>query len=109
MKIIAILLFILLTFEAFADMNVDVISSEYPVEDYLQKKTLCLTIVRVPQTGALLGIVESLEDCFYARKAQKAQRISLRLNDLMRIQDLKMREHLQRIDTQLEFYYSDGE
>lgn len=111
MKNIIILLFCLFSYSAFANVTVDVISAEYPVEDYLNRKTLCLTVVRVPQTGDLLGVVEDIGDCFYARAAKKSRnnKIKLPLNKLAKITDPEMKEHLQRMDTQLKFYFSDGE
>ncbi len=114
MKNFLILLFCLFTYtNAFSatTTEVDVISAEFPVEDYDQRKTLCLTVVRIPGTGKLLGVVESIEDCFYARTARKSQdhKIRLPLKKLQKIEQREMREHLQRIDTQLEFYFSDGE
>ena len=113
MKLFIALLFTFISFQAFSSSatEVDVISAEFPVEDYDQRKTLCLTIVRVPKTGKLLGIVESIEDCFYARSARKSQdhKIRLPIKKLHKIEQSQMREHLQRIDTQLEFYFSDGE
>lgn len=113
MKIFIALLFSFISFQAFSGTftEVDVISAEFPLEDYDQRKTLCLTVVRVPETGKLLGVVESIEDCFYARKARKSQdhKIHLPMKKLQRIEHREMREHLQRLDTQLEFYFSDGE
>lgn len=110
MKNIIILLFCLISFNTFsATTEVDVISAEFGVEDYTQRKSLCLTVVRVPKSGSLLGIVESLEDCFYARTAKKNNTIHLAVEKLQIIDEPEMREHLQRLDTQLEFYFSDGE
>lgn len=111
MKNLIILLFCLFSYNAFSATEVDVISAEFGVEDYTHRKTLCLTVVRVPQTSALLGIVEPIEDCFYARTAKKSHnhKIHLPLNKLQKIDELELQEHLQRIDSQLEFYYSDGD
>ena len=112
MKNTIILLFCLLSLNSFsATTEVDVISAEFGVEDYNHRKSLCLTVVRVPKSGSLMGIVESLEDCFYARIAKKApyNRIQLAVKKLQKIDEPEMREHLQRMDTQLDFYYSDGE
>ncbi len=110
MKNIIILIFFLISFNTFSSTTeVDVISAEFGVEDYNHRKSLCLTVVRVPKSGSLLGIVESLEDCFYARTAKKNNRIHLAVKKLQKIDEPEMREHLQRMDTQLEFYFSDGE
>ena len=110
MKNIIILIFCLISFNTFAaTTEVDVISAEFGVEDYTHRKTLCLTVVRVPKSGSLLGIVESIQDCFIARTAKKNNRIHLAVKKLKKIDEPEMREHLQRLDTQLEFYFSDGE
>lgn len=110
MKNILILLFCLISFNSFSQSNeVDVISTEFGVEDYTHKKSLCLTVVRVPESGSLLGIVESLEDCFYARTAKKNNRLHLAVKKLQKINEPEMLNHLQRMDTLLEFYFSDGE
>lgn len=87
------------------------ISAEFGVEDHTRSKSLCVTVVRVPQTGALLGVVESIEDCFYARTAKRAQSNLIQM-DLSKLQPLSMpalRSHLQSMDGQLKFLFSDGE
>lgn len=113
MKILIALLFSFVTFQAFSGTTteVDVISAEYPVEDYDLRKTLCLTVVRVPKSGKLLGVVEDIQDCYYARMARKSQnhKLHLEAKKLQKISHPQMREHLQRLDPQLEFYFSDGE
>ena len=112
MKNILILLFCLLSFNSFAkSIEVDVLSAEFGVEDYHQNKSLCLTVVRIPSSGALVGIVESIQDCFIARAAKKSSNHKLRvdLDHLKRCESPQMRDHLQTLDTQLEFLFSDGE
>lgn len=112
MKNILILIAFFLSYQAFAKTTeVDVISAAFGVEDHTQAKTLCVTVVRVPQTGALLGVVESIEDCFYARTAKRAQSNRIEM-DLSKLQPLTMpalHSHLQSMDTQLKFLFSDGE
>lgn len=113
MKNFLILLFCLFSFSALSatTTEVDVISAEFGVEDFDQRKTLCLTVVRVPANGKLLGVVEDIGDCFYARLAKKSRnhKLHLPLKKLKIVKHPEMREHLQRMDTQLEFYSSDGE
>jgi hypothetical protein len=112
MKNILILVFCLLSFNSFAQtLEVDILSAEFGVEDYHHNKTLCLTVVRVPSTGALLGIVEDIHDCFIARAAKKSPNHKLRvdLKRLIKYPSPQMRQHLQTIDAQLEFLFSDGE
>ena len=107
MKNIVILLFCLFSYSAFSQVSVDIISAEYPVEDYTGKPSLCLTVVRTT-AGKLIGIVEPIEDCFYARKARHTvgNRLTIFTKDLTKIQAGKLQQHLQSMDTQLEFYYS---
>jgi prolyl-tRNA editing enzyme YbaK/EbsC (Cys-tRNA(Pro) deacylase) len=112
MKNILILIVFFLSYQAFAkSVEVDVLSAEFGVEDHTRAKTLCLTVVRVPQTGALLGVVESIEDCFYARQAKRAtsNRITMNLTKLQKLEMMYLGRHLQSMDTQLEFLFSDGE
>ncbi len=112
MKNFLILIAFFLSYQAFAkSTEVDVISAEFGVEDHTRSKSLCVTVVRVPQTGALLGVVESIEDCFYARTAKRAQSNLIQM-DLSKLQPLSMpalRSHLQSMDGQLKFLFSDGE
>lgn len=112
MKNLLILLACLFSLNSFSKtIEADVLSWEFGVEDHLQGKTLCLTVVRIPQTGALLGIVEDIGDCFYARSAKRSadHKIQLNLKDLKRFSLPELRDHLQTLDTQLEFLFSDGE
>ena len=110
MKNIILFITLVLSFNTFAKpVVVDVISAEFAVEDQNQKKSLCLTVVRVPNSGNLLGLVESIEDCFYTRKAKKAPQLKIDLKTFKKISMPELESHLQAMDTQLEFYFSDGE
>jgi hypothetical protein len=112
MKHLTLFLFCLFSFHSFAkSTSVDVLSSEFGFLDQHQRKTLCLTVIRVPQTGALLGVVESIQDCFYARAAKKSPDHKIRI-DLQKLkkQDVsELHQYLQSLDAQLEFLFSDGE
>ncbi len=92
-------------------IEVDVISSEFGVLDQNQNQTLCMTVVRVPKTGELIGVIESIEDCYYARKAKKSKdhTLELDMNDLKVISMDELLNHLQSLDTQLKFLFSEGE
>ncbi len=92
-------------------VEMDVISAEFQVENELNEKTLCLTVVRVPSTGELVGIVEDIYDCFYARTAKRNPHQPLEVNPkyLSPIQEQGLLDHLQRNDAQLDYYFSDGE
>lgn len=112
MKNIIILLACLFSLNSFSKtVEVDVLSWEFGVEDQNQEKTLCLTVVRIPETGALLGVVEDIGDCFYARSAKRSSdhKIHLNLKGLREFSIIELREHLQTFDAQLEFLFSDGE
>lgn len=109
MKNLIILIFCLFAYSAFASTEVDVLSAEFGVEDDAQRKTLCLTTVRVPSNGKLLGIVEDIYDCYYARLGKKNHTLQLAMKKLKKIDDPNLRDHLQRMDAQLEFYFSDEE
>ena len=111
MKNILILILTFICFKSFAGTNVDVLSAEFGVEDESQRKTLCLTVVRIPKTAELVGIVEAIEDCFYARQAKKSpnHRLTINLKDLKPVTHAPLRTHLQTLDTQLKFYISYGE
>ncbi|HXH30739.1 MAG TPA: hypothetical protein VNJ01_07985 [Bacteriovoracaceae bacterium] len=112
MKSLFVMLTLIFTTEAFAlKTEVDVISVEFGVEDHFQRKSLCLTVVRVPYHGALLGVVEDIESCTYARSAKKsyAHKIHIELHKLKKITVPELKDHLQKRDTQLSFYFSPGE
>jgi len=112
MKNILILSLFLFSFNSFGkSIVVDVISAEYGVEDHLMQPTLCLTVVRLPSTNHLIGIVENIEDCFYARKANSLRNHKLNIDPSKFNSTIPspLREHLQTLDTQLEFLFSDGE
>jgi hypothetical protein len=110
MKNIIILIALILSFDTFAKPVVmDVISAEFAVEDQNQNKSLCLTVVRVPKSGELLGLVESVEDCFYARKAKKTPTLKIDLSAFKKITMPEFEAHLQARDPQLKFYLSEIE
>ncbi|MBA2405221.1 MAG: hypothetical protein H0V66_10655 [Bdellovibrionales bacterium] len=112
MKNILILIVCFFCLNSFAKaVEVDVISAEFGVADHQQNKTLCLTVVRVPQNGALLGVVEGIHDCFYARSAKKSpdHKIQLDIKKLSPVTLPELQDHLQTIDTQLKFLFSEGE
>ena len=107
MKTILLLIALLFSVSSFS-AEVDVINAEFGVEDQAGNPQLCLTIVRLPKTGAVVGIVESLYDCFYTRKAKKNPRIDINLKALSK-PDSDLLAHLQSRDASLEFLFSDGE
>ena len=112
MKNLTILIFCLFCLDSFAqEIEVDVISTEVGIEDQHFNPTLCLTIIRVPSTGTLIGIIEDIRDCFYTRKAKKAatSKLSIDLTNLKKIKSHSLGPHLQKIDPQLEFLFSEGE
>lgn len=109
MKQILFSIILLTSFNAFSFVEVDVLSTEVGVEDYSQRKALCLTIVRIPKNGSVLGVLETIEDCFIGRMAKKSQRIKLDLNKLQKITDYEMKDYLQSLDSHIEFYFSEAE
>ena len=112
MKNTLILIVCLFSLNSFAkSVEVDVLSADFGIADHQQNKTLCLTVVRVPATGDLLGVVEGIHDCFYARSAKKSadHKIHLDLKKLKSLSIPELHDHLQTIDTQLKFLFSEGE
>jgi hypothetical protein len=113
MKYLFLIVLCLFHVEAFAKamIEVDVINAEYFIEDDENNKTLCLTVVRVPLNGDLIGIVESLTDCYYARLANSNPGLPLKidLSLLSPIEHSNLMRHLQKMDSQLRFYFSEGE
>ena len=107
MKSIFLLIALVCSVSSFS-AEVDVINAEFGVEDESGKPELCLTVVRLPKTGEVVGIVESLYDCFYTRQAKKNPRININLKTLTR-PDSGLLQHLQSRDASLEFLFSDGE
>ena len=112
MKNLTILIFCLFCFQSFAqEIEVDILSTEIGIEDQHFKPSLCLTVVRVPTSGALIGVIEDIRDCFYTRKANKASTSKMKI-DLTALKSIKspaLGSHLQKMDSQLEFLFSEGE
>ena len=112
MKNILILSLFFFSINSFAkSIVVDVISAEDGIEDQHLHPPLCLTVVRLPLEGHLIGIIENIEDCFYARSANSSRNHQIQI-DLSKFYPFKpgpLREHLQTLDSQLEFLFSDGE
>ncbi len=112
MKNLLIFIFCLFSFLSFAKAaDVEVINAEYGVPDHLGNRSLCVTAVRLPGKGVLLGVVESIQDCFYARQARKSSNRIIRL-DLRRLRPVgipALNAHLQSLDSHLKFLFSDGE
>lgn len=92
-------------------VNVDVLSVELGALDHLGKKTLCLTVVRVPASGELLGLVEDIYACHYGRAANKAKtnRINVEMRELRDFSVMELKDYFQALDSQLKFYYVDNE
>lgn len=110
MKALIITLLTLVSFQAQAVLTeVQIVSSHLGVEDQLQQKSLCLTIFRLPHDGSQFGLVESLYDCFYGRKAAKTKRLKIDLSLLSPLEDETLFWHLQKNLAPLEFYTSSGE
>ena len=87
----------------------DVLSAEFALEDQNQNKSFCLTVLRNHRTGELFGLVEGVEDCFYARKAKKNPTLKIDLSAFKKITMPDFEAHLQALDPQLKFYLSEGE
>jgi len=112
MKSLLIISLFLLASPVFAQkLELEIVSAEFGVEDEAHNKTLCLTVLRVPESGELLGVVESIQDCFYARLAHRVpnNRLTLDLRFLSPLQYPELMAHLQKLDTQLKFYFSEGD
>lgn len=107
MKSILLLISLVYSVSSFS-AEVDVLSAEFGVEDESGKPQLCLTVIRLPKTGAVVGIVETLYDCFLTRQAKKNPRININLKTLTKPES-GLLEHLQGQDPSLEFLFSDGE
>lgn len=92
-------------------VNVDVLSVELGVMDHLGNKTLCLTVVRVPSSGELLGLVEDIYSCYYGRAASKAKnnRLHVEMKELRDFSVNELKDYFQALDSQLKFYYIDTE
>jgi hypothetical protein len=93
------------------ELEVDILTVELGLADHQRQPTLCLTVIRLPDSGELLGIVEDIWDCYYARSAKKSRdgRLMLKTTGLLPLSHPELRAHLQRLDGQLQFYFSEGE
>lgn len=109
MKNLFTLAIALFAFNSFA-MTVDVISADFKVENEIAEKTLCVTVVKVSESGEQFGIVEDIGDCFYARMAKRNPLAPLEINPKsLGPVTSELNDHLQKRATGLEFYFSDGE
>lgn len=107
MKTFLLLSALLFSSSSFSSV-VDVISAHFGVEDEAGRPELCLTIVRLPKSGAVVGIVETMYDCFYARKGKKQPHLEIDFKTLTKIEP-SLLSHLQTQASSLEFLFSDGE
>ncbi|MFP5491594.1 MAG: hypothetical protein ACLGG0_08840 [Bacteriovoracia bacterium] len=91
--------------------QMEVMDAQIGMLDYTDRPTLCLTVVRDLETDELLGIVEDITDCFYARKASRNPSMILELSDnaFRKMNSGKMLIHLQEIDPALKFLWSNHE
>lgn len=91
--------------------QLEVMDAQIGVLDYTNRPTLCLTVVRDLETNELLGIVEDITDCFYARKASRNPSMILELPDnaFRKMDAGKMLIHLQAFDPALKFLWSNHE
>ncbi len=110
MKTLLTCLFILIASQAFAS-EVEILSHELGLADQNNAKTLCLTIIKVPETEEVFGVLESIEDCYYARQARRSpdHKIDLDLDLLSPVTHPELLQHLQNLDGQLKFLFSEGE
>jgi len=110
MKTLLIILSLALTLSAQAS-QLEVIDSHIGLNDYSERPTLCLTIVRDTHSGELLGILEDITDCFYARKAARnpSRMLEISSNALSKNISSKMLVHLQAFDPALQFVWSNHE
>lgn len=94
-----------------AKLDVQVISVEIGLNDYENRPTLCLTIGRELKSGHLVGVIEDITDCFWARQANRAPEKILKLpkNYLSPVEEGQMLNHLQAFDSQLEFFWSNAD
>jgi len=108
--------FILLTSaaQAFAGkrmLEVQVINVDIGLNDYTDRPTLCLVTAREVSSGRLVGLLEDIGDCFYARQARRSPEKNLRIPgaDLSPVKEKEMLQHLQAFDSQLEFFWSSAD
>lgn len=92
-------------------LNVQVINVDIGLNDYADRPTLCLTTAREVETGRLVGVVEDIGDCFYARQANRSPETVLQVprQYLRPVKTGQMLRHLQAFDSQLEFFWSNAD
>lgn len=93
------------------NIEVEVFSTHIGIEDYQKNKTLCLTVIKNHLNPSLLGIVEDIYDCYYARKAKNSpsRSIIVDIGKLRPIEETELLTHLRNMDRNLEYLFSDGE
>lgn len=92
-------------------LRVQVIDAQFGVEDSAGQKTLCLTVARDVESSRLVGVVEDITDCYWARQAHRTPEkiLSLPRKDLKPVSDPALLQRLQGFDSQLEFLWSSAE
>lgn len=98
-------------FAAKRTLAIQVINVEIGLNDYTDRPTLCLVVGREVSSGRLVGLIEDIGDCFYARQARRAPEKVLKLPGqyLRPVREQEMLSHLQAFDSQLEFFWSSAD
>lgn len=111
LRFFIVFLLLLSVAQAADTVKLEVIDAQFNVRDYTDRPSLCVTIVRDLTEGKLLGIVEDVTECYWARQARRNPTHSLEIprHELQKIQDEDLQVHLQAFDSQLEFLWSSND
>mgnify|MGYP003393581062 CR=1 FL=1 len=92
-------------------LEVQVINVDIGLNDYTDRPTLCLVTGREVSSGRMVGLLEDIGDCFYARQAKRSPEQVLKLPGryLSPVKEQEMLQHLQAFDSQLEFFWSNAD
>jgi hypothetical protein len=74
--------------------------------DWEGRPTLCVVVVKDLQSQELLGLIEDITDCYWARQAKHQKILRVPVDAFAPLDNTAMLQHLQALDSQLEFFWS---
>lgn len=75
-------------------------------QDWDGRPTLCVVVVKNAETEEMLGLVEDIYDCYWTRLARQQKVLRVPVDAFAPMNNAAMLQHLQGLDSQLEFFWS---
>jgi hypothetical protein len=103
---IACFFFLALDAQASGFLRLEVQDVTIGAQDWEGRPTLCVLIVKEAQSQETFGLVEDITDCYWARQAKQQKVLCVPDNAFAPLDSTAMLQHLQALDSQLEFFWS---